>query len=136
MKKYIVLTLLSLYVAVGQAQIDRSKQPESGPAPEINLKQPERFGLGNGLRVLLVENHKLPRVRIQLTLDNPPIPQGEKAGVSDLASSMLGKGSKNISMDAFYEEVDFLGANLDLGMERAFASSLSKYFPRVLELLA
>ena len=136
MKKYILFTLLTLFVAVSHAQMDRSKQPQPGPAPEINLKEPARFALSNGMTVLVVENHKLPRVRIQLTIDNPPILQGDKAGVSDLTSSMLGKGSKNISMDDFYEEVDFLGANINLGSQSAFASSLSKYFPRILELLA
>src|SRR5690606_36892620 len=111
-------------------------QPKPGPAPEINLEEPARFELSNGLKVLVVENHKLPRVRMQLTIDNPPILQGNKAGVSDLTSSMLGKGSKNISKDDFYEEVDFLGANIYVGGQSAFASSLSKYFPRILELLA
>src|SRR5690606_15871067 len=77
-----------------------------------------------------------PRVRMQLTIDNPPILQGDKAGVSDLTSSMLGKGSKNIPKDDFYEEVDFLGANIYVGDQSAFASCLSKYFPRILELLA
>lgn len=136
MKKYILFALLTFFVALSHAQVDRSKQPKPGPAPEINLQQPERFTLSNGLTVLVVENHKLPRVRIQLTIDNPPIPEGDRAGVSDLTSSMLGKGSKNIPMDDFYEEVDFLGATVSLGSQSAFASSLSKYFPRVLELLA
>jgi predicted Zn-dependent peptidase len=49
---------------------------------------------------------------------------------------MLGKGSKNIPKDEFYEEVDFLGANIYIGDQSAFASSLSKYFPRILELMA
>lgn len=136
MKKYFVLTVLSLLMTASYAQIDRSKQPKPGPAPEINLKEPTRFELSNGLKVLVVENHKLPRVRIQLTIDNPPILQGDKAGVSDLTSSMLGKGSKNIPKDDFYEEVDFLGANIYVGDQSAFASCLSKYFPRILELLA
>ncbi|WP_228236368.1 M16 family metallopeptidase [Allomuricauda sp. M10] len=136
MKKYFVLTVLSLLMTATYAQIDRSKQPKPGPAPEINLKEPQRFELNNGLKVLVVENHKLPRVRIQLNIDNPPILQGDKAGVSDLTSSMLGKGSKSIPKDDFYEEVDFLGANIYVGDQSAFASCLSKYFPRILELLA
>ncbi|MDC6385160.1 insulinase family protein [Flagellimonas taeanensis] len=136
MKRYIVLTVLSLLMTASYAQIDRSKQPKPGPAPEINLKEPSRFELSNGLKVLVVENHKLPRVRVQLSIDNPPILQGNKAGVSDLTSSMLGKGSKNIPKDDFYEEVDFLGASIYVGDQSAFASCLSKYFPRILELLA
>lgn len=136
MKKYIIVSILSLFVAVSHAQIDRSKQPKPGPAPEINLKEPARFEMKNGLKVMVVENHKLPRVSIQLMIDNPPILQGDKAGVSDLTSSLLGKGSKNITKEDFYEEVDFLGATISIGDQSASASCLSKYFPRILELMA
>jgi predicted Zn-dependent peptidase len=110
--------------------------PEAGPAPTINLEEPTRFELKNGLTVMVVENHKLPRVSIQLSIDNPPSLEGEKAGVSSLAAGLLGNGSTNISKDAFNEEVDFLGASLNFGASSAFASSLSKYFPRILELMA
>ena len=135
MKKYILL-LLILCSTVSYTQIDRSKQPEPGPAPEINLKDPHSFKLKNGLTVMVVENHKLPRVSIQLMIDNPPILEGDKAGVSSMTASLLGKGSKSISKDDFEEEVDYLGARISFGAQSAFASSLSKYFPRILELLA
>ncbi|WP_420320612.1 M16 family metallopeptidase [Flagellimonas sp.] len=136
MKKYIVFSVLSLFMMVSHAQIDRSKQPKPGPAPEINLQEPQRFELNNGLKVMVVENHKLPRVSMTLTIDNPPILQGDKAGVSDLTSTLLGKGSKSISKDDFNEEVDFLGANISFTDQSASASCLSKYFPRILELMA
>ena len=136
MKKYLVLTVLSLFMTASYAQIDRSTQPKPGPAPKINLKDPARFELKNGLKVLVVENHKLPRVRVQLSIDNPPIMEGDKAGLSALTASMMGNGSKNIPKDEFYEEVDFLGATVFIGDQSAFASSLSKYFPRILELMA
>ncbi len=136
MKKYIVFSILSLCMVVSHAQIDRSKPPKRGPAPEINLQEPARFELNNGLKVMVVENHKLPRVSMQLTIDNPPILQGNKAGVSDLTSSLLGKGSKSIPKDDFYEEVDFLGANISFTDQSASARCLSKYFPRILELMA
>ncbi len=135
--KRVYFTLLVAFLAVSvTAQVDRSKMPESGPAPEINLDEPQRFELNNGLKVLVVENHKLPRVSIQLTLDNPPILEGDKAGVSSLTGALLGNGSTSIPKDEFNEEVDFLGANISFGSQSAFASSLSKYFPRILELMA
>ncbi len=136
MKNIFTTLFLLAFVLVGQAQIDRSQMPEAGPAPEINLKDPQTFELRNGLKVLVVENHKLPRVSIQLSIDNPPVLEGAKAGVSALTGSLLGKGSKNIKKDDFNEEVDFLGARINFGSQSAFASSLSKYFPRVLELMA
>jgi zinc protease len=134
-KLYLLFTAVLSAVAV-QAQVDRSKMPEPGPAPEINLKEPQRFKLKNGVNVLVVENHKLPRVSIQLALDNPPILEGKKAGVSSLTGSLMGKGSKNIPKDEFNEEIDFLGARMSFGSQGAYASSLSKYFSRMMELMA
>ncbi|NNL08965.1 MAG: insulinase family protein [Croceitalea sp.] len=136
MKKTLLFSILSLFMAVSYAQIDRTQPPKPGPAPEINLEEPNTFQLKNGLKVMVVENHKLPRVSIQLTIDNPPIQEADKAGVGSLTSSLLGNGSTSIPKDEFNEEVDFLGANISFGSQSAFASSLSKYFPRILELMA
>ena len=136
MKKLYILVLMVLVSFSVQAQIDRSKMPEPGPAPEINLKEPQSFDLNNGLKVMVVENNKLPRVSIQLRIDNPPVVEGDKAGVSSLTASLLGNGSKSISKDEFNEEIDFLGARINFGSQSAFATSLSKYFPRILELMA
>jgi predicted Zn-dependent peptidase len=118
------------------AQIDRSIQPKPGPSPKINLGKPETFELKNGLKVLVVENHKLPRVSATLTIDNNLIFEGDKAGVSSLVGSLIGSGTKNISKDAFNEDVDYLGARLSFSSQGARLNTLSKYFPRILELMA
>ncbi len=134
-----ILALAVLFLAttgIQAQQIDRSKQPEAGPAPEINLEKPETFTLDNGLKVLVVENHKLPRVSMVLTMDNPPIYEGDKAGVSSLTGAMLGEGTKDISKEKFNEEVDYLGANMNFSSRGASANTLSKYFPRIMELMA
>jgi zinc protease len=137
MKKYISLLFATVFLTtLATAQIDRSKQPKPGPAPTINLQKPQTFKLNNGMEVLVVENNKLPRVRVQLLLDNPMHASGEKAGVASLFASMMGNGTTSISKDEFNEEIDYLGANISFGSESAFASSLSKYFPRILELMA
>ncbi|PKP43705.1 MAG: peptidase M16 [Bacteroidetes bacterium HGW-Bacteroidetes-13] len=134
-KFFIPLFLLFIGLTVN-AQIDRSKQPKPGPAPEIQLGKPQTFKLNNGLKVLVVENHKLPRVNISLTLDNAPYLEGTKAGVSDVFAGMIGNGTTSISKDAYNEEVDFLGASINFSGSGAFANTLSKYFPRVLTLMA
>lgn len=111
-------------------------QPKSGPAPSINIKKPVSFTLPNGLKVLVVEDHKLPRVSYSLQLDNAPYTEGAKKGVDNLTSSLIGNGSTKISKDAFNEEIDFLGADINFGTDGAFASGLSKYSKRILELMA
>ncbi|WP_461598451.1 insulinase family protein [Winogradskyella sp.] len=130
---FIVLFLMAIGV---NAQIDRSKQPEPGPAPKITLEKPGEFKLDNGIEVLVVENHKLPRVSITLRIDNKPISEGDKAGISSILGAMLGNGTTNIPKDEFNDEIDFLGANLGFGSQSAFASSLSKYSDRIIELMA
>ena len=121
---------------VATAQIDRTKQPKPGPAPKVSLEVPAEFQLKNGLTVLVVVNKKLPRVAYNLTIDNPPIIEGDKAGVASLLGSMLGNGTTTIPKDEFNDEVDFLGASLSFGSQSAFARSLSKYSDRILELMA
>ena len=117
-----------------QAQ-DRT-QPKPGPSPVIKIKKPEAFTLPNGLKVMVVENHKLPRVSFSLNIDNTPYAEGTKKGVADLTSSLIGNGSVKISKDAFNEEIDFLGADLNFYSSGASGSSLSKYSGRILELMA
>ncbi|MDP5093733.1 MAG: insulinase family protein, partial [Polaribacter sp.] len=134
-KIYSIITLLFLSLSIS-AQVDRTKIPESAPAPKINIGTPEKFTLPNGLQVLVVENHKLPRVSVTLDIDNLPMAQGDKKGVENFVGGMLGTGTTNITKEAFDKEVDYLGANIGFGSESAYASSLSKYFPRVLELMA
>jgi len=135
MKKTFSILLFLLTFTVF-AQIDRSQQPQPGPAPVIQLGEPERFTLNNGLTVLIVENNKLPRAAVSLSLDNSPIAEGELAGVSAMTAALLGKGSSTIDKDSFNEEVDFMGATINFGSQSASASSLSRYFGRVLELMA
>lgn len=134
MKKFIYIAA-SLFLTITMQAQDRP-QPKAGPAPTININKPQSFVLKNGLKVLVVENHKLPRVSFNLTLDNPPYAEGTKKGVSDILSSMIGNGTETMTKDAFNEEIDFLGANINFYASGASANGLSRYSKRILELMA
>jgi len=134
MKKSIII-LSSLFLTLIMQAQDRS-QPKPGPSPAINLKKPTTFTLPNGLKVLVVEDHKLPRVAYSLSIDNAPYAEGDKKGVSDLTSSLIGNGSTKTPKDVFNEEIDFLGANINFYASGASASGLSKHAKRILELMA
>ncbi|MDI6049769.1 pitrilysin family protein [Flavobacterium sp. XS2P24] len=134
MKKTNILLFILLVTGIMQAQ-DRT-QPKPGASPVVNIKKPQTFVMSNGLKVMIVENHKLPKVSFSLSLDNAPYAEGNKKGVDDLTSSMIGNGSKKLAKDAFNEEIDFLGADLNFNSQGAYASTLSKYSKRILELMA
>ncbi len=135
MSKNIILAL-GVFLITITMQAQTIAQPKPGPAPTIKVKKPTTFTLSNGLKVMVVENHKLPRVSVSLTIDNAPYAEGDKKGVDDLTSSMMGSGTKKISKDVFNEEIDFLGADINFYSSGAYASSLTKYSQRVLELMA
>ncbi|HCY96812.1 pitrilysin family protein [uncultured Polaribacter sp.] len=133
-----ILAILVLFVATisTSAQIDRSTMPKAGPDPVVKLGVPVKFNMPNGLKVIMVENHKLPRVSANLSIDNKPYFEGEIAGVSGMMGSLLGRGTPSITKDEFNEKVDFLGASVNFYSAGGFASSLEKYFPEILALMA
>ena len=137
MKKLSYIAAAFLISGMLSAQkLDLNAMPKPGPTPTINIAKPKTFTLPNGLQVLVVENNKLPRVSVNLSMDRPPIYEGEIAGVTSIMADQIGKGSKTISKDDFNKKVDYLGASLRFSSGGAFANSLSKYFPQVLNLMA
>ncbi|WP_353102994.1 pitrilysin family protein [Myroides odoratus] len=135
-KVYIYAASLVFALAAAQLQAQDRKQPLSGPVPTVHVGQPTSFVLKNGLKVLVVPNHKLPQVSYMLTIDNPLVVEGDKAGVTSILSEVLGNQTKKMSKEQFNDEIDFLGANVRFSAGGAFASGLSKYNETILGLLA
>jgi len=129
-------TLICSFGFFSNAQLDRSIVPTALPNPAINIPTPNQFTLDNGLKVIVVENHKQPKVSFQLFTDYPVLNEGNKAGVSNLMGEMLGSGTMTYSKDIFDEKMDFMGANFYPNSRGFFASSLSKHTPKLLELLS
>lgn len=137
MKKF-ALGILVMLLATGItfAQVDRSKLPASGPAPEIKIGEAETFTLANGLKVFVVKNTKLPRVSFTLVFDRDPILEGDKAGLTTFIGDMMMGGTKNRTKDQLDQEIDFIGASLSASATSVSVSSLKKHQGKVLELMA
>ena len=133
--KYIAMAFLVSGMLSAQ-KIDINKMPTPGPTPVINIAQPKTFTLKNGMTVMVVENSKLPRVHISVSMDRPPYYEGEIAGVSGIMGDQLGNGTTTMSKDKYNARVDYLGANLNLSSGGASANTLSKYFPEILSMMA
>ena len=114
----------------------RAKPPAAGPAPEIKLGDFQDFKLDNGLQVVLVENHKLPRVSYQLYIDVPPHLEGANAGAGDIMGQMLRRATSDMSKEQIDEEIDFIGASLSTSGNGAFASTISKYKDKMMGMMA
>ncbi|ALU26092.1 insulinase family protein [Myroides odoratimimus] len=137
MKKiYIYAASVVFALAALEVQAQDRKQPVAGPAPVVHVGQPTSFVLKNGMKVMVVQNTKLPRVSYTLSIDNPLIYDGEKAGVASILSEMLGNETKKMNKDQFLEEIDFLGARINFHTGGASANGLSKHNETILNLLA
>lgn len=136
MKKISLYIIFLLISTVAFGQLDRSNYPEPGPAPQINIGDPATFTLPNGLKVFVVENHKLPRVSYTLVLDRDPILEGNKAGALSLFGSVLMGGTNNLSKDELDEAIDHIGARINVTARSATASSLKKYNTQLLDLFS
>ena len=112
MKRLLIFFLL-LSLTANFAQLDRSQKPKPGPAPEVKIGDAESFELANGLKVFVVENHKLPKVTFSLMLDRDAIVEGKNAGYISTAGQLLRTGTKKRSKDKLDEEIEFLGADLN-----------------------
>ncbi|MBC7422298.1 MAG: insulinase family protein [Ferruginibacter sp.] len=138
MKKIIIVTLsvVLLQHASSQVKVDRSKKPAAGPAPIVSLKDPVIFTLPNGMTVLVVENHKFPKVNASLNIDAGPVYEGKKAGVVNLMGQMLGEGTTTLSKEKFDEAVDMIGADVSMYASGGAVSALTRYFDKAFGLMA
>lgn len=137
MKNILSTIVLASCVTFAQAQkIDRTKAPSPGPAPTINIGTPSSFTLENGLKVFVVENHKLPRVSFQLSVDMDPMLETGKVGYSTMAGDMLGAGTSNRTKAQIDSEIDFIGGSLSTTSSGIYASSLKKHSGTVLDVMS
>ncbi len=132
MKKLFIIALGCLSLAA-TAQIDRSKLPEPGPARDIEIGDYEKFKLKNGLTVIVVENDKLPTLSWTLTFDSGVITEGDNAGYAGIFGQVMRAGTASKSKEVLDEEIDFIGASLNVGATSMSAFSLSKYKEEVLK---
>ena len=99
-----------------KTEIDRSQQPAGTPTAEF---QPPAIGqavLSNGLRLYVVENHRLPLVQTNLVIKSGSANDPASAtGGAVFAASLLDEGTKSLSALQISTRMRQLGANLGAG---------------------
>ncbi len=115
-------------------KLDRSVRPKPGPAPEVKIGKSEKFVLPNGLTVFVVENHKLPKVSVNLTLELDPMLEGSKNGYVEMAGALMGTATKTLTKDQINEKIDFIGADISTGPSGMSGSCLKKHLDTYLTL--
>ena len=97
------------------SKIDRTKVPELGAAPLVNVPKIWTAELKNGLKVYGIENNELPliefsiRIKGGMLLDNP-----EKIGIANLMTDIMKEGTKNKTPEELQDAIGSLGAEIDM----------------------
>ncbi len=112
----------------------RSMAPNAGPARNVEIGDYSSFDLANGLKVIVVENHKLPIVSYQVSLLNPPLLEGNKVGFVSMTGDLIKTGTANRTKSQIDETIDFYGANLNTSSTGIFLSSLKKHSDPLMEI--
>ena len=136
MKKQLYLFLFLVPLVSMAQNIDRSKAPMPGKAPLIQIGDPVKFTLANGLQVFVVKNTKLPQVSATLALDYDGFAEGDKAGVAQMAGQLLKRGTATKTKAQLDEAIEFLGGSMSTSSQSASVSSLKDNFPSLLGLLS
>jgi zinc protease len=116
-------------------------QPKPKPDPSFKLPQVQRRKLSNGLEVLIVEQHELPVVNMNLVLrtGGAADPQ-DRAGLASLTAALIDEGTKSRSALDISNQLAAIGARLGTGSDSDSAGlnllTLSKHLDRALEIYA
>jgi predicted Zn-dependent peptidase len=122
-----------------------SEARKSPPAPlepvSFDIARPYETELANGLRVIIVENKRLPLVSYRLAFNSGDINDpADSSGLTSATTAMLTEGTVNYSSRQLAERIERLGGNLSASSSDDFtivgASSLSLYRSEVLGLMA
>lgn len=135
MKNIFIGIAVGLTTVFSFGQVDRTKAPVPGPAPEINIADPVVFDLDNGMKVILSTNNKIPKVSFNLVMGSDPRLENNKAGLSDLAGDLLLSGTTNKTKDEIDQEKDFIGAYLSASSSGIYLSVLTKHMEKGLDLM-
>ncbi len=116
---------------------NRNKPPQSLKRKVIiNIEKPKFFQMKNGLKVLVVENHKLPLVRIGLELDSKPFLEKDKAGIKKIFGQMFRSGTKNYTKEKLDDIIDYMGCSLYTSFSEISIFTMKKYLDKSVSIMS
>src|SRR5262245_22345992 len=152
-RKSAMMTALALALA---ANVTLAQQPQTlkgvvikGKTPVnkevLKVAAPKAYEteLGNGLRVIALENHKLPTFTMQMVILSGGLSDpADQPGVAQYTATMLREGTKTRSSRQIAEAVESMGATLNAnsGLSSSISSiaagGLAENLDQILELFA
>jgi predicted Zn-dependent peptidase len=118
-----------------------NKAPVSNEVLKVKLPRPVERQLSNGIKLLVVESHRVPTITLQIRTPSGDFrdPEGIP-GISDATATLIRLGTKTRSSKDIAETLAELGASVNFGSGQdngsIFVSSLTENFEATLAVLA
>jgi zinc protease len=121
---------------------DRVKVPASGKNPVVEVPKFWTAQTANGIKMIGSENNEIPSVSISISIkggDNLLLNNPKKAGLVNIATSLMGDDTQNYTAEDFSAELQKLGSNVNVYNSNDAiiysVSSLTKNLDQTLALL-
>ncbi|HYN09438.1 MAG TPA: pitrilysin family protein [Vicinamibacterales bacterium] len=103
-------TLLAISFAVSGCGRSTSQPPAAAPVADIPRIEFEKYTLGNGLEVILSEDHRLPLVAVDIWYHVGPANEAAgRTGFAHLFEHMMFQGSKHVPGDSHFRLLEASG---------------------------
>jgi len=142
--KFVAVALLALLLlpalSLQAGKIDNLKYPKLN---QIEIPEPNKVVLDNGMALYLLEDHTLPRVTLSVRLNRcgSYLEPGNLAGLAGITGEVMRTGgTENMTGDEIDAALEAIGAMVETGIDRtdgsAYANSLSEYKEDIVRILA
>ena len=147
----VVLLLLAPMLAQQAPQTSKvevkGKAPVSSEILKIKLPKPYKATLANGVRVVIIEDHRFPFVNTTLMIEGagPVFEPANGPGLANVTAEMMREGTKARNSQQLAEELDELGAMVNVSsdfgspnatvMANGLSDNIDQWFPIMADIL-
>ncbi len=122
----------------------KGKAPVSNDVLKVKLPRPQQATLANGLQLMVLEDHRLPRVSFQILVPGAGgyYDPASAIGLSSYAAQMMREGTKSRSSQQISQELETMAANVTVGSSTSGTTAtisggaLTENLDRLLDLTA
>jgi zinc protease len=124
--------------------VKMGKAPVSKDVLKVKLPRPREADLANGLHLIVLEDHRLPRVSFQILIPGAGgyYDPESQTGLATYTAQMMREGTKTRSSQQISQDLETLAANVTVGSAVAAptatvtGASLTEDLPRVFDIAA
>jgi zinc protease len=158
MKALLIVAIAALAIAAPGAQtpagvqqppstvgmVIKGKAPVSNEILKVKLPKPQEADLPNGLHLMVLEDHKLPRISFQIIIPGAGgyFDQSKMVGLSNYTAQMMREGTKTRTSQQISQDLETMAATVNVfgstsgPTATVSGGALTDNFPRLFELAA